>query len=149
MDSGVRRSDTVLLALLALLARNAGLCWNNFMTPYDPHNVFGKILRAEIPCTKLYENDVALAFSDIRPQAPVHALVIPKGAYVDATDFCAHASTAEVEGFWRAVGAVVQQLGLSGDGYRLIANTGADGGQEVPHFHIHILGGKNLGRMVG
>lgn len=115
---------------------------------YDPNNVFARILRGEIPCTKVYENDHALAFHDINPQAKVHVLVIPKGAYVSMADFTASASEAEVAGFFRAVGAVARQLGLEGEGYRILANAGANAHQEVPHLHIHIFGGAPLGPML-
>ncbi len=115
---------------------------------YDDSNVFAKILRGELPCNKILENDHALAFHDINPMAPVHALVIPKGAYVSMDDFTAKASAAEVEGFFRTVGEVARQLGVAGDGYRLIANTGENGHQEVPHFHMHIFGGAHLGSMI-
>lgn len=115
---------------------------------YDPNNIFARILRGEIPCAKVYEDDHALAFNDIRPQAPVHVLVIPKGAYVSMDDFTANASEAEIAGFFRAVGTVARQLGLADPGYRILANTGHDGHQEVPHLHVHIFGGKRLGAML-
>lgn len=115
---------------------------------YDDENIFAKILRGEIPCNKVFENDHALAFEDINPQAPVHVLVIPKGAYVSNDDFTENASEAEVAGFFRAVGHVARELGVAEPGYRLIANTGAHGGQEVPHFHVHICAGRPLGRMI-
>jgi diadenosine tetraphosphate (Ap4A) HIT family hydrolase len=115
---------------------------------YDQNNIFAKILRGEIPCDKVYEDEHVLAFRDIRPQAKVHALVIPKGAYVSAQDFSAKASEAEIVGFTRSISKVVDKLGLAGGGYRIIANIGSDGGQEVPHYHIHILGGQKIGRMV-
>ena len=115
---------------------------------YDPDNIFAQILRGKIPCDKVYENDHALAFRDINPQAPVHVLIIPKGSYVSSTDFSANASPAEIAGFMRAVNTVVEEQGVAEDGYRLIANAGADGLQEVPHFHVHIFGGQNLGRMI-
>lgn len=115
---------------------------------YDPQNIFAKILRGEIPCDKVFEDDHALAFKDIAPQAPVHVLVIPKGAYVSIDDFTASASDAEISGFYRAVGKVARDLGLAEPGYRTINNTGSDGCQEVPHFHVHILGGKPLGAML-
>jgi histidine triad (HIT) family protein len=116
--------------------------------PYDPNNVFARILRGEIPCRKVYEDEFALAFHDINPQAPVHVLVIPKGAYVSFADFSAKASEAEIAGFFRAVGAVARALGLESEGYRLLANMGPASGQEVPHFHVHIFGGRPLGRML-
>lgn len=115
---------------------------------YDPDNIFAKILRGEIPCNKIYEDDYALAFHDITPQAPIHALVIPKGAYVSSDDFTANAPDAEIAGFMRAVGKVARDLGAVEDGYRMLANHGRDAHQEVPHFHIHIFAGKDLGRMI-
>jgi diadenosine tetraphosphate (Ap4A) HIT family hydrolase len=118
------------------------------MTGYDMNNIFAKIIRGEIPCDKVYEDDHVLAFRDIRPQARVHALIIPKGAYVSAQDFSAKASDAEQVAFTRAIAKVAEKLGLAVTGYRLIANTGADGHQEVPHYHLHILGGQGMGRMV-
>lgn len=116
---------------------------------YDDNNIFAKILRGEIPCTKLYEDDHALAFPDIRPQAPVHILVIPKGRFESAADFHAKANPAELAGFYRAVSLVAKQAGVEESGYRLICNAGPDSHQEVPHFHVHILGGHKLGRMLG
>ncbi len=118
------------------------------LPPYDDSNVFARILRGELPCRKVHEDGHALAFHDIHPQAPVHVLVIPKGAYVSAADFHATATEAEIAGFWRAVGLVARRLGLEAPGYRLLANMGEDAGQEVPHFHVHIFGGRPLGRMV-
>ena len=115
---------------------------------YDPNNVFAKILRGEIPCTKVYEDDWSLAFHDIAPQAPVHVLVIPKGAWVSWDDFSARAPAEEIAGFVRAVGKVARDLGLVAPGYRLLANVGHGGGQEVPHLHVHLFGGKPLGRMI-
>jgi histidine triad (HIT) family protein len=115
---------------------------------YDDENIFAKILRGDIPCNKVFENDHALAFEDINPQAPVHVLVIPKGAYVSNDDFTANASEAEIAGFFRAVGHVARELGVAEPGYRLIANTGTHGGQEVPHCHVHICAGRLLGRMI-
>ena len=115
---------------------------------YDDSNVFAKILRGEIPCNKIRETEHALAFHDINPMTPVHALVIPKGAYVSMDDFTATASAAEIEGFFRTVGEVARQLGVAESGYRLIANTGEHGNQEVPHFHMHIFGGAKLGSMI-
>jgi diadenosine tetraphosphate (Ap4A) HIT family hydrolase len=116
--------------------------------PYDPDNVFAKILRGEIPCRKVYEDEWALAFHDISPQAPVHILVIPKGAYVGWDDFSAKAASEEIAGFVRAVGEVARNSGLVEPGYRLLANLGAHGGQEVPHLHVHLFGGKPLGPMI-
>lgn len=116
--------------------------------PYDPGNIFAKILRGEIPCSKVYEDDHVLAFNDIAPQAAVHVLVIPKGEYVSWDDFSARASEGEIAGFIRGVGIVARQLGLVEPGYRLLANVGADGGQEVPHLHVHLFGGQPLGRMI-
>ena len=115
---------------------------------YDSENIFAKILRGEIPCDKVYEDDHVLAFRDISPQAPVHALVIPKGAYVDMDDFTANASSEEIAGFMRGVSTVAHELGLAENGYRAIANIGADANTEVPHLHVHILGGGPVGRMV-
>jgi diadenosine tetraphosphate (Ap4A) HIT family hydrolase len=115
---------------------------------YDPDNVFAKILRGEIPCRRVYEDDHVLAFHDINPLAPVHVLVIPKGDYVSMDDFTRDATAEQVAGFFRAVGEVARTLGLADNGYRFLANTGADGRQEVPHFHVHIFGGAPLGRML-
>jgi len=115
---------------------------------YDPDNVFAKILRGEIPCKKVYEDEYALAFHDIHPQTPVHVLVIPKGAYVSSDDFGASASDAELAGFLRAVSKVARMVGLVDSGYRLLANHGSDANQEVPHFHVHIFGGRRIGAMV-
>ncbi|WP_159348238.1 histidine triad nucleotide-binding protein [Roseomonas harenae] len=118
------------------------------LPPYDDSNIFAKILRGEIPSRRIHEDDHAVAFHDINPQAPVHVLVIPRGRYVSLADFSAQASDAEIAGFWRAVGRVARELGLEGSGYRVLSNMGPEGGQEVPHFHVHIFGGKRLGRMV-
>lgn len=118
------------------------------MAGYDPNNVFAKILRGEIPCKKILETEHALAFHDIQPQAPVHALVIPKGAYRSSVDFFGRASEAEIAGFCRAVAEVAEQLGVVEDGYRILANHGRDAHQEVPHFHMHIFAGRDLGRMI-
>jgi len=115
---------------------------------YDRNNIFARILRGEIPSKKVYEDAHALAFHDIAPQAPIHVLVIPKGEYVSWDDFSARAGEAEIAGFVRAVGTVARQLGIAEKGYRLLANHGADGGQEVPHLHVHLFGGRRLGRMV-
>ncbi|GFZ98463.1 MAG: histidine triad nucleotide-binding protein [Sphingomonadales bacterium CG12_big_fil_rev_8_21_14_0_65_65_10] len=116
--------------------------------PYDDDNVFAKILRGEIPSDKVYEDEWAYAFNDIAPQAPTHVLVIPKGKYVSWDDFSARASDAEIGGFVRAVGKIAREAGLVEPGYRLLANVGADSGQEVPHLHVHIFAGRPLGRMV-
>ena len=115
---------------------------------YDPDNPFAKILRGEIPCKKVFEDEHALAFHDIRPQAPVHALVIPKGAYIDMDDFGRRASAAEIAGFFRAVAEVARRLGLAAPGYRFLANQGGHARQEVFHFHVHIFGGRDLGGMI-
>lgn len=115
---------------------------------YDENNIFAKILRGEIPCDKVYEDDFALAFHDIAPHAPVHILVIPKGPYVSVVDFSANGSAEEIEGFWRAVAKVAHDNNITEDGFRTIANTGVNGGQEVPHFHVHLLAGKKIGPMV-
>jgi len=115
---------------------------------YDENNIFAKIIRGEIPCDKVYEDDHALAFRDINPQAPTHVLVIPKGPYVSSDDFTEKASDAEIAGLMRAVGKVARDLGAVADGYRMLSNHGRDAHQEVPHFHIHIFAGKNLGRMI-
>lgn len=114
--------------------------------PYDDANIFAKILRGEIPAKRVYEDDFALAFNDIAPQAPVHILVIPRGPYVSWDDFSARASDAEIAGFTRAVGHVAREH--VGAGYRLLANTGGHGGQEVPHLHVHIFAGAPLGPML-
>ncbi len=116
--------------------------------PYDTDNVFAKILRGEIPCETIYEDEFAIAFDDINPQSPVHVLVLPKGEYVSMDDFTANASDAEIAGFFRAVGAVARQLDVVGNGYRILANHGRDAHQEVPHFHIHIFAGRDLGPMI-
>lgn len=116
--------------------------------PYDDQNIFAKILRGEIPNRTVFENEWALAFHDINPQAPVHVLVIPKRAYVSWDDFSARASDAEIAGFVRAVGTVARDLGLVAPGYRLLANVGIDAHQEVPHLHVHLFGGKPLGPML-
>jgi len=119
---------------------------------YDPQNVFAKILRGEIPSATVLDTAHCLAFNDISAQAPHHVLVIPKGAYVNYDHFAAEASDAEILDFTRTIGKVCQLLGVrpgdAGNGYRLIANTGNDGVQEVPHMHVHILAGRGLGRML-
>lgn len=116
--------------------------------PYDDQNIFAKILRGEIPNRTVYEDEWALAFHDINPQAPIHILVIPKGAYVSWDDFSAKASEAEIAGFIRAVGHVARELGLVAPGYRLLTNAGLNSHQEVPHLHVHLFGGRPLGPML-
>ena len=115
---------------------------------YDPDNIFAKILRGEIPCNKAHEDEHALAFHDINPQTPTHILVIPKGPYESLDDFSASASEAEIAGFFRAVGKVARDAGAVAGGYRILANNGRDAHQEVPHFHVHVFAGKDLGRMI-
>ena len=119
---------------------------------YDPENIFAKILRGEIPNSTVLETDHCLAFNDIAPQAPVHVLVIPKGAYVNFDHFAAEASADEIVDFTRTIAKISAQLGVSpgsnGAGYRLISNAGQNGVQEVPHLHVHLLGGQRLGRML-
>ncbi len=115
---------------------------------YDSNNIFAKILRGELPCNKAFEDDFALAFHDINPQAPVHVLVIPKGPYVSMDDFTANASDAEITGLMRALGATACELGLVEGGYRVLANHGADAHQEVMHLHLHIFAGRPLGPML-
>ena len=116
--------------------------------PYDDSNIFARILRGELPCQKVYEDDWALAFDDIRPQAPVHVLVIPKGSYVSWDDFTQRGGDEEIAGFMRAVGNVTRQLGLDRPGYRLMVNMGGHGHQEVPHLHVHIFGGRQFFQMI-
>jgi histidine triad (HIT) family protein len=116
--------------------------------PYDDQNIFAKILRGEIPNRTVYEDEWALAFHDINPQAPLHLLVIPKGAYVSWDDFSAKAPAEEIAGFIRAVGHVAREAGLVEPGYRLLANIGGHGHQEVPHLHVHVFGGRPLGPML-
>ena len=116
--------------------------------PYDEGNIFARILRGEIPAKAVYEDEHALAFHDINPQAPVHILVIPRGAYVSWDDFSERASAEEIAGFVRAVGQVARSQGLVAPGYRLLANVGMNSGQEVPHLHVHIFGGRGLGPML-
>lgn len=116
--------------------------------PYDDNNVFARILRGELPCKKVYEDDFALAFHDIAPQAPVHILVIPKGKWVSWDDFSARAEDAEIAGFIRAVGTVARDNDLVDPGYRMLANVGQHGHQEVPHLHVHLFGGRQFFAMV-
>jgi diadenosine tetraphosphate (Ap4A) HIT family hydrolase len=115
---------------------------------YDPNNVFAKVLRGEIPCRKVYEDDFALAFHDIRPLAPIHVLVIPKGPYVSMDDFTRDAPVEVIAGFFRAVGEVARQLGVTDGGYRFLANNGGNAHQEVMHFHVHVFAGRPLGGML-
>lgn len=116
--------------------------------PYDDHNVFARVLRGELPNRTVYEDEWVLAFHDIAPQAPVHILVIPKKAYVSWDDFSERASAEEIAGLVRAVGHVARDLGLVAPGYRLLVNNGLEGGQEIPHLHVHVFGGKPLGPML-
>ena len=118
---------------------------------YDDNNIFAKILRGEIPCNKIYEDDFVLSFYDINPQKKIHALVIPKGKYVDLDDFSQNASPKETVGLFKGINAVAKKLGIStdsGKGYRALANVSEHGGQEVPHLHFHLFGGEKVGKMV-
>ena len=117
-------------------------------SPYDESNIFARILRGELPCSRVYEDDHVLAFNDINPLSPTHILVIPKGAYVSWDDFSARAPDREIAAFVRAVGLIAREAGLVEPGYRLLANVGADGGQEVPHLHVHLFAGAPLGPML-
>ena len=116
--------------------------------PYDEGNIFARILRGELPCNKVHEDDHVLAFADINPLAPTHILVIPKGDYVSWDDFSERASDREIAAFVRAAGQIAREQGLVEPGYRLLANVGGDAGQEVPHLHLHIFGGGPLGPML-
>lgn len=115
---------------------------------YDPQNIFARILRGEIPANKVYEDDAVLAFRDIDPKRKVHVLIIPKSAYANATHFCEEAKDDEIVALMRAVPKVAEAVGVKSAGYRLIVNCGDHGGQEVPHLHIHMLGGEVVGKMV-
>ena len=119
---------------------------------YDNNNIFAKILRGEIPCKKIYEDEFVLAFHDISPQKKVHALIIPKGEFVDLDDFSVKASEKEITGLIKGISLVAKKIGVSdevkGGGYRSLVNVGENGGQEVPHLHFHIFGGEKVGRMV-
>ena len=118
---------------------------------YDDNNIFAKILRGEIPCNKIYEDDFVLSFYDIHPQKKIHALVIPKGKYVDLDDFSQNAPPEEMVGLLKGLNAVVKKLGISvdtGKGYRALVNVSEHGGQEVPHLHLHLFGGEKVGKMV-
>lgn len=116
--------------------------------PYDDNNIFARILRGDLPSNPVFENEFAFAFHDMNPQAPLHILVIPKGRYVSWDDFSAKATEAEIAGFIRAVGHVAREQGLVEPGYRLLANIGQHGGQEVPHLHVHLFGGHAMGPML-
>jgi histidine triad (HIT) family protein len=118
------------------------------LPPYDTQNIFARIIRGEIPCKKVYEDDFAFAFHDLRPQAPTHILVTPKGPYCSFADFSASASDAEIAGFIRAIGKIAKDLGLEATGYRLLTNMGEHSGQEVAHLHVHLFAGRPLGRMI-
>ncbi|MBD1141277.1 HIT domain-containing protein [Pelagibacterales bacterium SAG-MED39] len=118
---------------------------------YDENNIFAKILKGEIPCKKIYEDKYIFSFHDINPQKKIHALVIPKGKYIDLDDFCINASANEMVGLFKGINIVAEMLGVSlknGDGYRALSNIGKNGGQEVPHLHFHIFGGEKIGKMV-
>ena len=119
---------------------------------YNKNNIFAKILRGEIPCKKIYENEYILSFYDINPQRKIHALVIPKGEYIDLDDFSSKASEKEIVGLVKGIGEVAKKLGVSeaakGKGYRSLVNVGENGGQEVPHLHFHIFGGEKVGKRV-
>jgi len=118
---------------------------------YDNNNIFAKILRGEIPCKKIYENDFVLSFYDINPQKKIHALVIPKGKYIDLDDFSQNASSDEIVGLLKGINIVANKLGIStenGKGYRALANISENGGQDVPHLHFHLFGGEKVGKMV-
>ena len=116
---------------------------------YDVNNIFAKILRSEVPCEKILENEHALAFSDINPQAPIHKLVIPKKPYINFYDFTKNASMEEHESFWKLVNDLIEYFKVETEGFRIITNSGNNGNQDVPHFHVHLLGGENLGKMIG
>ena len=119
---------------------------------YDDNNIFAKILRGEIPCKKIYENEFVLSFYDINPQKKIHALVIPKGKYIDLDDFCSKATSEEMAALLKGINTVAKKLGISvdtGKGYRALTNISDDGGQEVPHLHFHLFGGEKVGKMVG
>jgi hypothetical protein len=118
-------------------------------TNYDSSNIFAKILRGEVPCKKVLETSWALAFEDIYPKAPIHILVIPKGAYMSFSDFSQNATPEEVAGFFKSVGEVAKKVGLETSGYRILSNNGTNAHQEVPHFHVHVVGGRTLGPILG
>ena len=112
--------------------------------PYDPDNIFAKILRGDIPCNKVFENEWVLAFHDIAPKAPVHVIIIPKKPYVSFIDFSTNATPEEIAALMQSTGHIAAELNLNEAGYRVITNAGQNAGQEVPHFHLHLLGGKAL-----
>ncbi len=116
---------------------------------YDDQNVFARILRGELPCERVYEDEHVLAFKDLHPKAPVHVLIIPKGAYTSVTDFADRATDAEMAAWVRAAGHIARLQGVAEGGYRVLSNVGRDGHQEVPHLHLHLLGGRDLGWMIG
>ena len=118
---------------------------------YDDKNIFAKILKGEIPCKKIYEDDFVLSFHDVNPQKKIHALIIPKGKYINLDDFSENASSNEIVGLIKGINIVAKKLGISinkGNGYRTLANIGNHGGQEVPHLHFHLFGGEKVGKMV-
>ncbi len=118
---------------------------------YDENNIFAKILRGEIPCKKIYEDNFVLSFHDINPQKKIHALIIPKGKYVNLDDFSLNASSEEMAGLLKGINIVAKKLGISvdiGKGYRVLSNISEHGGQEVPHLHFHLFGGEKVGKMV-
>ena len=115
---------------------------------YDVDNIFAKILRSELPCDKILENETAMAFSDINPQAQIHILVIPKNPYINIYDFTKNATNKEHENFWKLVNGVIDKFKVEREGFRIITNSGNNGNQDVPHFHVHLLAGQNLGRMI-
>ena len=118
------------------------------MMDYDYNNIFAKILKAEISCEKINENENTLAFLDINPLAPIHILIIPKKPYINFYDFNKNASADEILDFWKLINFIIETKNIKNSGFRIITNSGKDGNQDVPHFHVHLLGGKNLGKMI-
>ena len=118
------------------------------MMDYDYNNIFAKILKAEISCEKINENENTLAFLDINPLAPIHILIIPKKPYINFYDFNKNASSDEILDFWKLINFIIETKNIENSGFRIITNSGKDGNQDVPHFHVHLLGGKNLGKMI-
>ena len=118
------------------------------MMNYDYNNIFAKILKAEINCNKIDENKNTLAFLDINPLAPIHILIIPKKPYINFYDFNKNASSEEILDFWKLINFIIETKNIENNGFRIITNSGKDGNQDVPHFHVHLLGGKNLGKMI-